>query len=57
MSTHENQRLSRYVFAELIECFQENIKKQIDWKRPSNTKQINTVQNTHTKYANGNITR
>ena len=57
MSTHENQRLSRYVFAELIECFQQTIKKQIDWKRPSNTKQINTVQNTHTKYANGNITR
>ena len=57
MSTHENQRLSRYVSAELIECFQQNIKKQIDWKRQSNTKQINTVQNTHTKYANGNITR
>ena len=57
MSTHENQRLSRYVSAELIECFQQNIKKQIDWKRQSNTKQINTVQNTHTKYANGNINR
>ena len=32
-------------FSEVIECLEQNIRKQIDCKRPSRTKQMNTVQN------------
>ena len=28
-----------------IECLEQNIRKQIDCKRPSNTKQMNRLQN------------
>ena len=40
-----NQQLSRYVFWKVIECLEQNIQKQIDCKRPSNTTQMNWVQN------------
>ena len=45
MSTQGNQRLSRYVSSNVIECLEQNIQKQIDCKRPSSTKQMNRVQN------------
>ena len=44
MSTQWNQQLSRYV-SKVIECLEQNIRKQIDCKRPSNTKQMNRLQN------------
>ena len=31
--------------SKVIECLEQNIRKQIDWKRPSNTKQMNRLQN------------
>ena len=31
--------------SKVIECSEQNIRKQIDCKRPSNTKQINRLQN------------
>ena len=40
LSTQWNQQLIRYVFSKAIEHLE-----QIDWKRPSNTKQLNWVQN------------
>ena len=45
MLTQWNQQLSRYVFSKVIKCFEQNIRKQIDCKRSSNTKQMNRVQN------------
>ena len=30
--------------SKVIECLEQNIWKQTDWKRPSNTKQMNWVQ-------------
>ena len=45
LSTHLYQQFIRYVFSKVIECLEQNIRKQIDCKRPSNTKQINRVQN------------
>ena len=42
MSTQTNQQLSRYVFSE---CLEQNIQKEIDCKRASNTKQMNGVRN------------
>ena len=48
MSTQWNQQLSRYV-SKVIECLEQNIRKQIDCKRPSNTKQMNR------KYLNWNM--
>ena len=45
LSTQWNQQLIRYVFSKAIERLEQNIRKQIDWKRPSNTKQLNWVQN------------
>ena len=45
MSTQRNQQLSEYVFSKVIESLEQNIRKQIDSKRSSNTKQINRVQN------------
>ena len=44
MSTQWNQQL-RCVFSKVIECLEQNIRKKIDWKRPSCTKQMNRVQN------------
>ena len=32
-----------YVFSKVIECLEQNIQKQIDYKRPSSTKQMNRV--------------
>ena len=43
MSTQRNRQLNRYV-SKVIECLEQNIRKQIDCKRPSNTKQINRLQ-------------
>ena len=34
----------RYMFSNVIECLKQNIRKLINYKRPSNTKQINNVQ-------------
>ena len=44
MSTQSNRQLNRYV-SQVIECLEQNIRKQIDCKRPSNTKQMNRLQN------------
>ena len=45
-STPWNQQLARYVFSKVIECLEQNIRKQIDCKRPSKRFQkINWVQN------------
>ena len=44
MSAQWNRQLSRYV-SKVIECLEQNIQKQIDCKRPSNTKQMNRLQN------------
>ena len=38
MSTHLD---SRYEFSKVIECLEQKIRKQIDCKRPLNTKQMN----------------
>ena len=43
MSTQGNQELSGYVFLKVIECLEQNIRRQIDCKRPSTTKQMNRV--------------
>ena len=46
MSTQWNQQLSSYVFSKVMECSEQNIRKQIDCARPSSTKQMNNrVQN------------
>ena len=45
LSTQWNQQLIRYVFSRVIECLEQNIRKQIHCKRPSNTRQMNWVQN------------
>ena len=44
MSTQWNQQLIRYLFLKVIECLEQNIRKQIDYKRLSSTKQINRVK-------------
>ena len=49
LSTQWNQQLSGDVFSKVIECLEQNVRKQIDCKRPSNTKQMNWVQNTQIK--------
>ena len=49
MSTQRNQELSGYVFLKVIECLEQNIRRQIDCKRPSTTKQMNRVQNIRTE--------
>ena len=41
LSLTVNQQLIRYVFSKVIECFEQNIRKPIDCKRPSNTNQMN----------------
>ena len=45
VSTQWNQQLSRYVLSKLIKFLEQNIRKQINCKRPSSTKQINRKQN------------
>ena len=37
------------MFSKVVECLEQNIRKQIDCKRPSNTKQMNRVQNMRTE--------
>ena len=44
MSTQWNRQLNKYV-SKVIECLEQNIRKQIDCKTPSNTKQMNRLQN------------
>ena len=44
MSTQWNRQLNRYM-SKVIECLEQNIRKQIDCKTPSNTKQMNRLQN------------
>ena len=44
MSTQWNRQLNKYV-SKVIECLEQNIRKQIDCKKPSNTKQMNRLQN------------
>ena len=39
MAAHWNQQLSRYVFSKVTKYLKQNIQKQIECKRPSNTKQ------------------
>ena len=41
-----NKQLSRYVFSKVVECLEQNIRKQIDYNRPSSIKQMNRAQNT-----------
>ena len=43
MSTQSNRQLGKYV-SKVIECLKQNIGKQINCKRPSNTKHINRLQ-------------
>ena len=51
MSTQWNQQLGRYVFSKVIEFLDkslewiQNVRKQIDNKKPSNTEKNNRVQN------------
>ena len=45
MSTQSNRQFIRYVFSKVIKSFERNIRKQIDCKIPSTTKQIEKVQN------------
>ena len=47
-SIQRNQQLIRYVFSKVMGCLEQNIWKQIDQKRPLNTKQMNWVQNIQT---------
>ena len=46
------------MFSNVIECLEQNIRKQIDWKRPLSTKQMNRehveIQIEELKYANRN---
>ena len=44
-SAQWTQQFIRYVFSKVIELLEQNIQKQIDCTRPSNTKQINWIQN------------
>ena len=47
MSTQWNQQLSMYMFSEVMEYLEQNIRKQTDCKRPSSTRQMNRVRNIH----------
>ena len=44
-----NQQHGRYVFSKVIECLEQDIRKQIDCERPSSTKRMNRVQNIRIK--------
>ena len=52
LSTKWNQQLIKYVFSKVTECLEQNIRKQIDCKGPSNTKQMNWVQIFKLKWRN-----
>ena len=43
MPTQWNQQPNRCVFSKVIECLEQNVRKQIDCKRPSNAKQMNRI--------------
>ena len=45
MSTESIQQLIRYVLSKAIEYLEQNVRKQIDCKRPSSIKQMSRVQN------------
>ena len=45
MSIQWNQQFSRYLFSKVIKCLEQKIGGQICFKRSSNTKQMNRVQN------------
>ena len=50
MSIQWNQQLSsRCLFSKVIECLEQNIRKQMDCERPSSTKQMNRVKNIRTE--------
>ena len=49
MSTQWNQELSRYVFSKVMECLEQNIQIQTEYKIPSSTKQLSRVQNIYIK--------
>ena len=55
------QKLSKYVLSKVMECLEQNIRKQIDCKRPSSIRQMNRehvgIQIEELKYANRNKTR
>ena len=51
MSTQWNRRLNRFM-SKVIECLGQNIRKKIDCKRPSNTKQMNRLKIFELKYGN-----
>ena len=48
MPTQWNRQLNRHML-KVIESLKENIRKQIDFKIPSNTKQMNRLQNIGTE--------
>ena len=48
MSTQRNRQVNSYV-SKVIECLEQNIRKQIDCKRPSSTKQMNRLHNIRTE--------
>ena len=52
LSTQWNQQLIRYVLSKVIKCLDQNIRKEIDCKRPSNAKQMNWVQIFKLKWGN-----
>ena len=51
MSAKWNRKLNKYV-SKVIECLERNIWKEIDCKRPSNTKQMNRLQIFELNYGN-----
>ena len=61
ISAQWNQQLSGYVFSKVIEYLEQNIRKQIDCKRQSSTKQMKRehidIQIEELKYANRIKTR
>ena len=44
MLTQWNQILSRSLFSKVIECLEQNFRKQADYKRPSRAKQLRRAQ-------------
>ena len=55
----QHSEISRYVVSTVIECLQQNIRKQIDCRRPSSTNQMNRIDYKifTLKSTNRNITR
>ena len=56
-----NQQLTKYVFSKVMECLEQNIRKQIDCKRQSSIRQMNRehvgIQIEELKYTNKNKIR